>query len=254
MTRFAEAKSAALAAIRLDNKQALAWSVLGYARGAFDYDLKGAHPDLFAVAHMEPHSAWPWIPLSFVSAALGRHEDCIAQLKRAHDTDPISPTVRALQGFGAYLAGRCGVAARLGARGVERDPDFGMGRFYHGQELMGVEDYAGAVRQLEIAVPIMEESPEVYALLGAACALAGDCKRALAIDAELAARANERYVDAYHRALLKEAVGRRDEAVELLVQSSEDHSHWFALAAIDPKLNGLRSDHRVASLLRRLRR
>ena len=251
---IAEAKSAALSAIRLDNTQVLAWIVLGYARGAFDYDLKGAHADLLATAQMEPQSAWVWIPLSFGSVALGRQEECLAQLKRALEADPVSPTVTALQGFAAYLARHFRVAVRLGAQGVQRDPYFGLGRFYHGQELMAVEDYTGAVQQLETADQIMEGSPEVRALLGSACALAGDRERALAIDADLASQASERYVDAYHHALLKEAIGLRDEAVELLAQSSEDHSHWFALAAIDPKLDGLRSDSRVATLLRRLRR
>ncbi len=251
---IAEAKSAAMNALRLDNTQVLAWTVLAYARGAFDYDLKGAYADLLATARMEPRGAWQWIALSLVSAALGRHDECLEQLRRAQEADVISPTVTALQGFGAYLARRFEVAARLGAYAVERDPEFGLGRFYYAQELMAVEDYTGALRQLETADQILEGSPEVRALLGVACACAGDRDRALAIDGELAAAANERYVDAYHRALLKDALGYRVEAVRQLEQTVEDHSHWFSLAAVDPKLDELRSHGRVASLLLRLRR
>jgi hypothetical protein len=53
---------------------------------------------------------------------------------------------------------------------------------------------------------------------------------------------------------LKDALGMRDASVALLEQAGEDHSHWFALAAMDPKLEALRADNRVQALLRRLRR
>ena len=142
----------------------------------------------------------------------------------------------------------------FGEGAVRRDPEFGLGRFYYGQALLGAGLCEDAVGQLTLACQLMERAWEVRATLGLAAASAGERDFAERIAAELSDVAKSRYVDAYHRALLSDALGRRDEAVALLERAADDHSHWFALGAVDPKLEGLRGDGRVSAFLRRLRR
>jgi len=251
---IAEAKSAAVVALLHDRTQSLAHIVLAAARGAFDYDLKGALTDLRAAIQVAPDNPFGYVQLSVFALASGSTGEANEALRKAHELDPVSPTILAVQGFALYLGGRLEEGEHAGCKAVERDPEFGLGHYYYGIELMAVRRFEEAVRHLMLADQLMGDALEVRATLGAAIALGGDEARAAQIDGELEEAARSRYVDAYHHSLLKDALGKRDAAVALLEQACEDHSHWFCLAAIDPKLETLRSDPRVQTLMRRLRR
>jgi tetratricopeptide (TPR) repeat protein len=159
-----------------------------------------------------------------------------------------------MRGFIQWISGRFDEAVDSGRSSVNRDPEFAMSHVYYGQELMAVGGFEEAVRHLEIADQLMVDAHDVRATLALALLRGGNVARAAQIDGEVEDAARSRYVHAYQRALLKDALGMRDAAVALLEQSSEDHSHWFALAAVDPRLEALRTDSRVQNLMRRLRR
>ena len=251
---IAEAKSAAVVALLHNRAQTLAYVVLAWARGAFDYDLRGALTDLRAALQLAPDHPLGYLPFSIFALAVGANGEAHEALRKAHEVDPASPTIYAVQGYALYLSGRFEEAEDAGRKAVDRDPEFGLAHLYYGMELMAVRRFDEAVRHLAVADQLMVGAMEVRAVLGVAIALSGDRRRAAQIDEELDETARSRYVDAYHRALLKDALGMRDAAVALLEQACEDHSHWFCVAAVDPKLEALRSDPRVENLMRRLRR
>jgi DNA-binding winged helix-turn-helix (wHTH) protein/Flp pilus assembly protein TadD len=251
---IAEAKSAAVVALLNDHAQSLAHVVLAAARGVFDYDLKGALTDLRAAIQVAPDHPFRYVHLSIISLAVGAKEEADEALRKAHELDPVSPTILSVRGLALYLGGRFEEAEKAGRKAVVRDPEFGLAHFYYGMELMAVRHFDEAVHHLTRADQLMVDALEVRAALGVAIALGGDRARAARIDEELEEAARSRYVDGYHRALLKDALGMRAAAVALLERACEDHSHWFSLAAIDPKLEALRSDPRVQALMRRLRR
>jgi tetratricopeptide (TPR) repeat protein len=251
---IAEAKSAAMVALLHDRAQVLACVVLAMARGAFDYDLKGGLADLRTAIRAAPDHAWGCLQIAIFTLAIGEKEEAEGALRKAREIDPVSPTILAVQAFGLYLSGRLEEAEEVGREAVGRDPEFGLAHFYYGMVLTARRRFDEAVRNLALADQLMVEAMDVRAILAVAMALSGDREKATRIDEELEEAARFRYVDAYSRALLKDALGMRDAAVGLLEQSWEDHSHWFCLAAVDPKLEALRADNRVQALLRRLRR
>ncbi|MGA3023408.1 MAG: winged helix-turn-helix domain-containing protein [Bryobacteraceae bacterium] len=250
----AEAKSAAVVALLHDRSQVLACFVLAWVRGAFDYDLKGALSDLRTGIEVAPDQSWGYLQLAIFALAVGASEEADEALRKAHEIDPVSPTIFAVRGFVLCMSGRFEEAEEAGREAVDRDPEFGLAHLYYGLELVALLRFDEAARHLALAGQLMGESAEVRAALGMAIALGGDRARAAHIDEELDEAARSRYVDAYHRALLKDSLGMREAAVGLLEQAWEDHSHWCCLAAVDPRLEALRSDHRVQTLVRRLRR
>ena len=60
------------------------------------------------------------------------------------------------------------------------------------------------------------------------------------------------YVDAYHVALLFEALGRRNEAFDELERAVEENSATLCFLDVDPKIDSLRSDPRFPSLRNRV--
>ena len=251
---MAEARAAASLALHLDPHCHTARCVLAYLRGAFDYDLADSLRELRAVVDLAPDISWGYVPLAYIAAALGRGEEAVVMIRQALENDPVSPTIRTLQGYMRYLAGQLTEAVALGRNAVERDPEFGLGHWYLAQELIAVGRPDRAITELTAAAWLKKDSMNVRATLGLALARCGRIAQATRIDAALEAIARHRYVDAYHRAVLKDALGMRDAAIALLQEAADCHSHWFSLARVDPKLDSLRStDPRATTLLRRLR-
>jgi tetratricopeptide (TPR) repeat protein len=185
--------------------------------------------------------------------AAGDSEHSDEAIQKAREVDPVSPTIYAVHGYALYMSGRFDEAEKAGRSSVDRDPEFGLAHFYYGLELTAVGRFDDAVRQLAMADLLMLECQEVRAAIGLAMVMKGELAEAAGIDQRLEETATIQYVDAYHRALLKDALGFRDTAIALLEEACNDHSHWFCLAAVDPKLKALRLDPRVQNLIRRIR-
>lgn len=64
-------------------------------------------------------------------------------------------------------------------------------------------------------------------------------------------RATE-YMDPYYMALLLEALGRRDDAIEELGRAIEENSATLYMLDVDPKMDTLRTDARFAGLRKKL--
>ena len=62
-----------------------------------------------------------------------------------------------------------------------------------------------------------------------------------------------RHVSAYHTALIYGALGDKDEAFRWLDSAFEERSPWIGYMAVDPRLDGLRSDERFDALIERAR-
>jgi hypothetical protein len=85
-------------------------------------------------------------------------------------------------------------------------------------------------------------------------ALQGHRDEALAILEDLQRRRPNDYVDAYHLALLLEALGRREEAFKELERAYEENSYALLFSALDAKADPFRSDSRFERLQGRMLR
>ena len=94
--------------------------------------------------------------------------------------------------------------------------------------------------------------PRLDALLGYACAVAGDAAQARAALERLTALSRERYVDPYF--LAWPHAGRRDADAAFLALGTacDERSQWACLMGVDPLLDGLRPDARFPALLERV--
>ena len=111
-----------------------------------------------------------------------------------------------------------------------------------------------ALAQYRLTSVICPDLPWLRALEGACLAAMGLARRALPILEGLEQLRQTEYVDAYYMAVFRSALGQRDKAfAELERACAENAAPLFAMM-VDPKLDGLRSDRRVAAMFAALYR
>jgi TolB-like protein/DNA-binding winged helix-turn-helix (wHTH) protein len=102
---MAEAKAAALKAIDLDDRLAEAHTSLAAVRIFLDWDWAGSELEFKRALDLNPNyaPAHHWYG-NILLGPLGRHDEAIAELKRARELDPLSLIINADLGYAYYLA------------------------------------------------------------------------------------------------------------------------------------------------------
>jgi len=127
----AAAKEAAEKALRLDDSLAEAHTSLAAVKILHDWDWSGAEQEFHRAIELDPNSAQAhhWYG-NLLLGPEGRHEEAIAQLKRAAELDPLCLIIGADTGFAYYLAGRYDLALQKYQQVVAANPSFLPVHFY----------------------------------------------------------------------------------------------------------------------------
>ena len=110
-----------------------------------------------------------------------------------------------------------------------------------------------AVASLRTALDRSAGSPVMVSALAHALAVGGDASEARQLLRGLETAADERRLLGYEIALVHLALGETDEAFRWLDRAYEERSAWLAYAAVEPRLDVVRSDERFIRLLGALR-
>lgn len=104
-----------------------------------------------------------------------------------------------------------------------------------------------------IAVKMSGEVTFANAALGHLYGSIGKTTEARAIFDELTTRAARGFVPSYDIALVCAGLRWKDQALEYLSQAYRERSGWMTYIKIDPRLDPLRADVRLITLLHRVR-
>jgi class 3 adenylate cyclase len=113
--------------------------------------------------------------------------------------------------------------------------------------------YAEAIAEIRQAVASSGGSTISLAVLAHALASAGNRSEATRILEDLLERSRTRYLPSYWIALIYTGLGDSDQALAWLERAYEERSSWLVWIGVEPRFDGLRSDARFGSLLRRMR-
>ena len=251
---FPRAKEAALKALEIDDTLAEAHTSLGITMMYYDWDWSGAEKEFQRAIALNP--GYPEAH-NFYSAALwqvGRMQDSIAQRKRAVEIDPLALTSNAFLGATFYLARQYDQAMEQQRKTLELDPNFtfahtGLGLAYV-QKSMSKE----AVEEFEKALVISPGDAMALSGLGYAYGVAGRRGEAQKVLDKLSELSKQKYVPAWSQAVIYTGVGEKDKAFEWLEKAYDERSTTTGLCVmkVSPLFDSLRSDPRVADLLRRM--
>jgi len=139
-----------------------------------------------------------------------------------------------------------------GKQGLDLHPYLHLARAYYAQALEYSNKPELALVEYRLAYVIEPDIYWVRALEARCLANMGRRQDAERLLHELEETRLSEYVDAYYMALLFEALGRRDDAIEELERAIEENSATLYMVDIDPKIDPLRDDARFATLRNRL--
>jgi tetratricopeptide (TPR) repeat protein len=218
----------------------------------FERKIAEAEAELLAIRPERPNSMHLHVRLALVYIASGRLDDARAAMLRAQAADPLAPDL-AFLGIILRLFGReFDAAVDWGKNTLDLHPSAQVGRAFYAEAL----DFAGhteeALAHYRLAAAISPDTPWIRADQARCLALHGHSDEAEAILAELQRTRETEYVDAYHVALLLDALGRRDEAFQELERAYNEGSYALVFSALDAKADGVRTDPRFASLRSRV--
>ncbi len=245
-------KAAALKAVALDDSLPEAHTSLAAALedewnwGDADIQYKRAielNPNYATARH------WHSIYLS----TLSRHEEAIAEAKRALDLDPLSLIIQANLG-GRYLrAGRYAEAIQECRKALDMDSSFVIGHDCVGFGYLQTGRTQEAIAEFQAAVRLSHGDPESVSGLGYAYAISGKLGEAGSIVNRMKNPAKGEYLPAYYIAVVEAGLGRKNEALTWLERAFANRSAELPFSNTEPMLISLRSEPRFRALLSGMR-
>ncbi len=244
-----KARAALDQALALDETLAEAHAAAGYIRAYYEWDWRAAEREFKRALELRPNYADAYFSYSRFLASRHRLDEAIAQLDRAVELDPLSPSLQANRALLDYFAGRydsAGIRLREILKSDSTDVTVQWG-------LALVAEQQGRPNEaIAILEPISRTGNNRKSSLGHAYGIAGKTARARGVLTELHAAAARGYVPSYYFAVVHASLGERDQALRYLERAYDERSTVLAYLLIDPRLASLRTDPRFLALAQRL--
>ncbi|HEX7996848.1 MAG TPA: protein kinase [Pyrinomonadaceae bacterium] len=246
-----KAKAAALRALEMDDSLAEAHASLALVKAFYEWDWAGAETEYQRAIELNPGyaSAHHWY--GWYLSLIGRLSEAIAQIRKAHDLDPLSLEINSDLGLSFFFAGKYEQALEQFQKALEEEPDSIWTRFFLGWSFEQMGQLEKAIAEYSRARQV-DESPLIIAALGHAYALMGRYDEAQAALNEMKELSARRHISPYLFTIIYIALGDHDRAFAELEKDYESRSEALAWLKVDPRLDPLRSDPRFTDLLRRV--
>jgi len=246
-----QAREATLKALEIDDTLAEAHASFAYVR-IFDWNWPEAEREYLRSIELNPNYATARHWYAHYLTAMGRQTEAVIQIKLARELDPLSLPINAGMGWHYYLTRQYEEAIREYGKTLELNENFYMAHFLLGMTYEKVGRYDDALVSYERAITLSGGSPAMLAAPGHAYAMLGRRDEARQVLAELHALSARQFVSPYHVAVIHAALGETDQAFDWLSRACDVQSEALIWFAVDPLLDGLRSDPRFNAIMARI--
>jgi TolB-like protein/Tfp pilus assembly protein PilF len=246
------AKEALRRAIEIDDHLAEAHATQGYIKMIYDWDWSGAEKDFQCAINLNPNDAMAQYRYSNYLRAVGRFGEAMAATRRAQILDPYSLIIKTGPAVQFYLTRQYdSVIAQC--RGIlDLEPNFLIPVILLASAYAEIERYKEALGELQEALKIDPDDPELLSLFGYTCAKSGDREGAQRMLDRLAEISKRRYVNPSVMFLVYAGLGDKDQTFKWLERAYEARSQVLVWFKTDPRLDNIRQDPRYADLLWRI--
>jgi serine/threonine-protein kinase len=248
------AKSAALAALKLDDTLAEAHAVLGVARGIFDFDWVGAEQEFRRALELNPAS--PMVRYYYGFYFLrprGRLDEALSQLQRVVELDPLSARYNASLGYLYYVTGQQDLAIAQQQRAIELDPSYYAPHWLLAIAYAYMGRFEEAIAAAQKACELSGRSARTLGLLALAYGRAGLRSEAQALLGELTTQRRRAYVPPIALAEAYVGLGEVDQALEWVEKGVEERDLQLLCGLkCEPGYVPLHGHPRYQALLRKM--
>jgi len=250
---YPKARIAAMKALEIDEENSEAYAALGFIKHLFDWDWAGAERDYKRAIALNQNNETAHTVYALYLSHVGRHDESIAEMKRAHELDPLSLRISSHLGRRFYLARRYDQAIDQFQKTLEIYPNAvsahrGIGDCYTQKRI-----YNDAIAELKKANGLLAGDPETLGALGYTYAISDKKDEARKILDDLKALSQRRYVSPYQMAIVYLGLDDKEQAFQCLEKAYEVRSNDFVgWLKVDPRLDSLRTDPRFTALLKKV--
>jgi serine/threonine-protein kinase len=247
-----QAKGMALKALEMDDSLAEAHTSLAYARWLGDLDWPGAEKGFKRAIELKTSYVMAHEWYAEYLAALGRHDEAIAEIKRAQQLDPLAVPVNRAVGWILYFARRYDESIEELKKTLAMNPDFLGARMVLWWCWVAKGDHEQAIADIrrEADKPGLRTLKKL--MLAYACAAAGNKEEANGLLWELESKLASEDRLALLSALLFTALDIKDRAFQQLHRAYEIREPGLLFLKVAPWLDPLRSDPRYGALVEKL--
>jgi len=224
-----------------------------HALHIFERQYAEAEVELLQALREEPKLVAAYGHLIMVYATSGRFDEALDVLSQAYCADALWPPLPAMEVLIRLCRREFDCAVVCGKKAVDLHPYLHAGRFLYAQALEFRGHMGEALAQYRLAGTISPDLPWIRAHEAACLTRSGRRTESLRILEELQNLRESEYVDAYSMAVLRDALGTKDEAFEELERAVQENSALLFVQDVDRNMDGFREDPRFASLRERHR-
>ena len=249
-----KAKSAALRALRLDDRMAEAHSALGAVLGVCEFDWPGAEREFRRALELNPSSAVVRHYYgSWFLRTLGRVEEAAAEMRRACELDPLDPYYNTMVGYLLHITRQFEPAVAQFQHAIDLDPTFFFSYWMLSIPYALHGRFEEAIAAAEKANELAGGKAMTLGELGRVLGLAGRTAEARQLLAELEVRRRSSYVPAFSIAMIHRGLGDMEKGLEWWAKGIEERDLLLETSLkTEPSYDPLRSHPAYHALLRKM--
>jgi serine/threonine-protein kinase len=247
---IARAREAALAALRLDQRMASAYAVLGVLASC-DWKWEEAARLFQRAIELQPSNSTAQTYYALYLIARGHFPEALAAVDRCSQLDPLSPWSFRTQGWYYYFGRQYNAAIDALKKALALDGNFREAQYMLALAYLRESHYADAIALLLELPPGGYETAK-WGALGEAYGYSGNLAAAEETLEKLAEIGRTEYVSPINRLSVYAGLGEWERVFDGLEQAYADHSPWLCLLKVDPRYDPIRSDARITDLLSRM--
>jgi eukaryotic-like serine/threonine-protein kinase len=246
---YPKAQAAATRALGLDEALAEAHASVAFVSYRYSWKWGEAEQHFRRAIELNPNYATAHQWYSAYLAAMGRHDEAIAEARRARDLEPFSLLIYADLVRHLYYARHYDEASKECVKLLEMDQGFARGHVELGQILEQKGNPEAAIQEFNEALSLSANNIAALTGLGHAEARAGRKSEALKTLNRLNELSKRQYVSPYQAAVIYAGLGENKEAFAWLEKSRDERFNWIPFVQVDPTFDSLRAEAKFAELV-----